>query len=152
MKEKKKKKRMALQLFKRLIGKTYSDDEYPQPKKGEHYRLYNRNTKIVIYNKAHVFEMASAGGPSGWGNHIAWSTYPGDRGGNRKTGEIVGFCHMCSLPKVGELIVTLGSLGEYHYFAITKVMPCKDPADMFYANVKVIMSTQEKLDNVTVMN
>lgn len=143
---------MGLTLFKKLIKRTYSDDEYPQPKKGEHYRLYNEDTQVVIYNEAHVFEMASAGGPSGWGNHIAWSRHPNDKGGDKKTGKVVGFCHMCSLPKVGELVVCQGSSKLYHYFVITKVMPCDNPADMFYANVKVIMSSQEKLGNVTVMN
>jgi len=141
---------VVLSLVKKLITKTYSGDDYPQPRKGEHYRLYNGGKQVVIYNEAHVFEMASAGGPSGWGNHIAWSRHPNDKGGDRKTGKVVGFGRR--FPKVGELIVTQGSSGMYHYFAVTKVMPCDNPADMFYANVKVIMSIQEKLEYVTVMN
>lgn len=130
--------------------KRQNDDDYPPQKKGEHYRLYNGDKRVIIYNGAHVFEMASAGGPSGWGNHIAWSDHPTDKGGDKKTGKVEGFCS--TLPKVGELIVSQGSSGMYHYFAITKVEPCKDPADMFYADVKVIMSLQEKLGNLIIMN
>ena len=143
---------MGLTLFKKrkLFEKTYGLNEYPPQKKGEYYQLFNGDKRVVIYNDAPVFEMASAGGPKGWGNHVAWDTYPNDKGGDGKTGIVIGFCR--TLPKVGELIVSQGSSNLYHYFAITKVMPCKNPADMFYADVKVILSSQEKLDNVTVMN
>lgn len=129
-----------------LKEKIYPDGEHPLQKNGEHYRIYNKKKYGVIYDKAPVFEMASAGGPGEWGNHIAWQTYPRDS----NHGTVVGFCRR--FPKVGELIVSKGSSGSYHYVAVTKVEPCKDPYDMFFAEIRIVASFEKKLTYTKTMN
>lgn len=128
--------------------KVYLDGEYPAQKKDEQYRMFNKGKSGVIYANALVFEMASAGGPSGWGNHIAWDTYPSER--DDVHGTVVGFCRR--FPRVGELIVSRGSSGQYHYVAVTKVNPCGNPGDMFYADVRAVASFKAKLKYPKTMN
>lgn len=131
-----------------LREKVYQDGKFPSQKQNEQYRIFNKGKCGVIYENAIVFEMASAGGPSGWGNHIAWQTYPSER--DNVHGEVVGFCHR--FPRVGELIVSRGSSELYHYLAVTKVNPCGDPGDMFYADVRAVASFKKKLEYPKTMN
>ncbi len=122
-----------------LKEKIYSDGEYPPQKKKEHYRIYNNGTLGVVYSGAHVFEMSSAGGPNMSGHHIAWQTYPSDG----RHGTIVGFCYR--FPKVGELIVSRGVSEMYHYVAVTKIDSCRNPSDMFFADIITVASFKKKL-------
>ena len=131
-----------------LKEKMYPAGEYPPQRNGEHYRIFNKGVCGVIYDEAHVYEMASAGGPDGWGNHIAWQTYPSER--DNVHGTVVGFCRQ--FPKVGELIVSKGSSGMYHYVAVTKVKPCGNPSDMFFAEVRAVASFKKKLTYTKRMN
>ena len=141
---------MVLALLEKLglKEKIYADDKYPPQRNSEHYRTFNKGRCGVIYHDAPVFEMASAGGPDGWGNHIAWQTYPSER--DNVHGTIVGFCRR--FPKVGELVVSVGSSGLYHYMAVTKVNPCGDPSDMFFAEVRAVASFAKKLTYTKPMN
>lgn len=131
-----------------LKEKIYTGNECPEQKNGEHYAIFNSGKASVIYNNAHVYEMASAGGPGGWGNHIAWDGNPCK--GEGIYGQIVGFSHR--IPRVGELIVSRLESGYYYYFAITKIRRCKDPHDAFFADVRVLQKFTSKLTTVKTMN
>ncbi len=129
--------------------KIYPDGESPDQKGNEHYREFNKGQNAVMFKGAHVWEMASAGGPGGWGNHIAWSTSPFK--GDGVHGSVVGFCRG-RFPEVGELIVSKFQSGRYFYVAVTKVEPCKNPNDMFFADVKVVLVLNHKSTIVKTMN
>ena len=132
----------------RLKKKIYPDNEAPDQKNGECYRKYNKGTRAVIYKGSNVYEMASAGGPGGWGNHIAWSTCPTKTDGVK--GSIVGFSRR--FPKVGELVVSRLQSGRYFYCAIMKVEPCGNPHDMFFADIEVVLAMENKITGLNVMN
>lgn len=61
-----------------------------------------------------------------WGNSIQWQ--------NVEKRRIVGW--QDQIPRKGDVILAAMQSGKVGRFLVTKVDPCRDPADMFFATVK----------------
>lgn len=68
-----------------------------------------------------------------WGNKIEWMTCDNDK----EVWRIVGWKPLNQYPKVGNIILA-EMQRSWIWFKITKIDPCRDPSDMFFADMKPV--------------
>jgi hypothetical protein len=71
----------------------------------------------------HVYEFGG-----GWGDALTWDDF--------REGRCHGFKRR--IPKIGDLAVAKMESGRKLVCKFTKVEPCGDPVDMFFANVEMV--------------
>jgi hypothetical protein len=75
----------------------------------------------------------------GWGNAVNWHS-PKDNPGTR----VVGW--QSRIPRIGDYLVSKMQDGEDGCYRFTKVEPCGDPADMFFADVEGVAYAKDVPD------
>lgn len=84
--------------------------------------------KDVYVGKQYIMKQHTS-----WGNSIVWTNWPDM--------QVHGWLH--NIPLEGDTLVAEFQSGKVLEFTFTKVRPCNDPRDMFFADVKFLKILQE---------